>query len=178
MSKTPTAKRRRVDAANATLRQPFRSPIIRRPATDANPPVAAENETLKTAVSARPSGRDPASETGRPAFVWSLRREEFEAKNAALEEEIARLRRGDGEVTGSGRRDEGRDELDELAVKWRAAAQQAADELFETSRSRVQRYVRRSNARVFPPLPPVSLASFHALQYRCLEKKDYLRYWD
>lgn len=30
---TPTAKRRRVDAANATLRKPFQSPMIRRPAS-------------------------------------------------------------------------------------------------------------------------------------------------
>lgn len=72
-----------------------------------------------------------------PGFVWAERRAELEAKNAALEEEIARLRESESEY----KVEEERDELDGLMIKWRAAAQQAADELFETSKSRVQKYV-------------------------------------
>ncbi|KAJ4397553.1 hypothetical protein N0V93_001784 [Gnomoniopsis smithogilvyi] len=62
---TPAAKRRRVDAANITLRKPFHSPLIRRP-NDGGPsqtteqliPAAAENENYSSSPSAsaiRPS---------------------------------------------------------------------------------------------------------------------------
>ena len=76
-----------------------------------------------------------------PGFVWAERREEFEAKNAALGKEIARLRESED---AKDKGEESEDELDGLMVKWRAAAQQAADELFETSKSRVQKYVSRA----------------------------------
>lgn len=135
MSNTPAAKRRRVDSANATLRQPFRSPIIKAPAGDA--PAAVPTARKSDAGPARKAARvDPpkAALGEEPTFVWRERRGELEGKNAALEEEMARLR---GEEGGGGSE---RDELDGLVVKWRAAAQQAADELFEASRSRVERY--------------------------------------
>ena len=69
--------------------------------------------------------------------MWSSRRKELAERNAVLEMEIGRLRdreRGDSKVS------EARDELDGLTIKWRGAAQQAAEELFEASRSRVERY--------------------------------------
>lgn len=69
--------------------------------------------------------------------MWTSRREEYEEKNAALERELARLRDAGPEKDKG---PESRDELDDLAVKWRGAAQKAADELFEMSRSRVERY--------------------------------------
>ena len=155
MSNTPAAKRRRVEAANATLRQPFRSPVIRTPAPANDAPTAAPTITTDPAVTETPSRKrgphhfhstarkapapsSPLKISSRvePTFVWSLRRAELEEKNAALEKEIARLRDDD---VGDGI-ESAQDELDALIVKWRGAAQQAADELFETSRSRVERY--------------------------------------
>ncbi|SPO02117.1 uncharacterized protein DNG_04790 [Cephalotrichum gorgonifer] len=148
MSSTPAAKRRRIDAASATLRQPFRSPVVKRPPNDVTTPAAGSaarggailgtpGRTRMTAL-----GQDTPSRAARgvrrPDFVWRERRAEFEAKNAALEDEIVRLRDGDGDGEVTVENGTGDDELDGLIVKWRAAAQQAADELFETSRSRVQ----------------------------------------
>lgn len=147
---TPAAKRRRIETANSTLRKPFRSPVIKPPGQGASPtaetPVRPRAGPARNAVgSGTPSKVAPRARG--PGFVWAERRGEFEAENAALEVEIARLR-GAGEpeskgVEGGDERDE-LDELDGLMVKWRAAAQQAADELFETSKSRVQRYVSHS----------------------------------
>lgn len=155
MSNTPAAKRRRVEAANATLRQPFRSPVVKAPAKGASGAGAgsAGSKGNPTAASVgipsrkgditprRATHQNPTPEAsstkGEPTFVWTSRRDEFEEKNAALEREIARLRE---EESRDSKESETRDELDELIVKWRGAAQIAAEELFEASRSRVERY--------------------------------------
>lgn len=139
---TPAAKRRRIETANSTLRKPFRSPVIKPPGQGTSP--AAETPVRARAGPAARSAlgvgtpSKAAPRPREPGFVWSSSREEFEAKNAALEEEIASLRGSEESEDGKGVKE--RDELDGLMVKWRSAAQQAADELFETSKSRVQKY--------------------------------------
>lgn len=59
----PAAKRRRVDAANATLRKPFRSPMIRRP--------SESTPGQETTPSAPPSGpgATPARPTSSALFI-------------------------------------------------------------------------------------------------------------
>lgn len=155
MSNIPAAKRRRVEAANATLRKPFRSPVVKAPARDTPAVGTAEPEGEPKAASVETPSRKPHPATRKapglnppskrknePNFTWSSsRREELEEKNAALEKEIARLR-------AAGPAKSKRDELDDLIVKWRGAAQQAADELFEASRSRVERYDNNVPPRV------------------------------
>lgn len=144
---TPAAKRRRIETANSTLRKPFRSPVIKPPGQGASP--AAETPVRPRVGPARhavgvgtPSKAVPRARG--PGFVWAERKGEFEAENAALEGEIARLRAVEDSETRGVEGGNGLDELDGLMVKWRAAAQQAADELFETSKSRVQKYVSHS----------------------------------
>ena len=52
---TPAAKRRRVDAANAVLRKPFQSPVIRRPdAAEGGPGPGTNNRTPGSATGKRP----------------------------------------------------------------------------------------------------------------------------
>lgn len=59
----PAAKRRRVDAANATLRKPFRSPMIRRP-SESTP----GQETTPSALPSGP-GATPARPTSSALFT-------------------------------------------------------------------------------------------------------------
>lgn len=73
-------------------------------------------------------------------FVWREHRAELAAQNQELEDRIAKL---GAETTPGGPTEngDGHDELGALVETWRAAAQQAAGELYETSKMRVQRCV-------------------------------------
>lgn len=159
---TPTSKRRRIESANATLRRPFRSPLVRgrsnasAPAPVPDPATTPERETTpleervasgaKRARSSetgsqsagRGKGRDAGTEEV-PSFSWRERRREMEDENRRIEQEISRLENIDPVSNAASCKESPGGELDGLFEKWKAAAQQAAEELYEASRLRVQR---------------------------------------
>jgi len=193
----PVSKRRRVELANATLRKPFKSPLISRPVE----PPEAENRpstsplthsfTSDSTVSKAPSGNEQQRPSGTPkrrvdqkpkavwdvatppkeaheiqesyeashgvlptnktlshgngavpSFLWKEHHSQLETRNIELEREISRLRGDTLQQLESRHPTDNKDAaLDKLIVKWKAAARQAAEEVFEMSKSRVQKYV-------------------------------------
>jgi len=142
----PYTKRRRVNQTVAN--KPFKSPF--RP-SDKTAAYAGQTSSPKSLPG--PIGRATASETSRnnPPFNRPQLRQSRILKNPAIAEEEAK-QRALSRAIASCRQDidtlrqatsiiqkDSDDTLEELVIKWRAAARQAAEEVFASSRDRVNR---------------------------------------
>lgn len=201
---TPAAKRRRVDAANATLRKPFHSPLLRRqPAAGESSTPGSTSKTpesngskrsfeetyspsspsvAKQPQTVRPTTRPPGIvRHGRPAsplklpvatgtsqatkrrissqsdaqavsgddnpFLTLARAHRTAGRDAIVRDLDRRLEtaRQAGEIEAASERSRPGEavdqELRDLVVKWRSAGRAAAEELFETVKERVDKFV-------------------------------------
>lgn len=197
---TPAAKRRRVDAANATLRKPFHSPLLRRqpdsggsstpgstsktpesnsgkrsfeetysPSSPsvakqphavrptrlqgngrpASPLKAAVTTTAPQATERKISG--PGASKAQPAddnpFLALARAHRTAGRDAIVRDLDRRLdtARQAGEIEAASERSRPGEavdqELRDLVAKWRGAGRMAAEELFETVKERVDKFV-------------------------------------
>lgn len=202
---TPAAKRRRVDAANATLRKPFHSPLLRRQPdaggsstpgsgstsktpeassskrsfeevySPSSPSVAKQPQTvrptrpqgnvrrgrpaspLKAAVTStapqatRRKISGPADSKAQPAddnpFLALARAHRTAGRDAIVRDLDRRLdtARQAGEIEAASERSRPGEavdqELRDLVTKWRGAGRVAAEELFQTVKERVDKFV-------------------------------------
>jgi Swi5-dependent recombination DNA repair protein 1 len=163
---TPAAKKRRVDAANAQLRKPFRSPLIKRaiapspsqgssagaPSTPLKyaesssaiepvSPVVSSAERLhkSTTAAVGPQSRPKGGKTKLELLVTVLENELRLVERQILEEgEVVRqAERIRMESEGKRPGEEIDVELKELCKKWKAASRLAAEEVFEVVKERV-----------------------------------------
>lgn len=163
----PPAKRRRHGTASSTLSKPFKSPLRKAPSPMENPspPSSAINpdsknepeggpkeETEKEAKEANASITPPSTRTPNPAItsrtppstkpkpvdptLSSLQKNHrtLQSRLAALRSELDTVAQAYRIETSS--KDA---ELEALITRWRAAAQNAADEVFAGARERVTR---------------------------------------
>ncbi|KAK1837173.1 hypothetical protein QBC39DRAFT_395157 [Podospora conica] len=158
----PAAKRRRIDAANAVLRKPFRSPMINRPPPSATSPdtpapgpgpaATPARQTTTAAAFSTPTPSKAPSTRQRPQpplFTKSTPRAAGAVTPYSNPKKVVLGGEGDGEedpaiveqalkITRQARPGQSVDaELKEATAKWRAAGRAAAEDLFELVKGRV-----------------------------------------